>query len=96
MCNLGRGVRVAAGAIDHANLSLQRTRRVLILKQSPRWAQPLMRPARNFCQVGQLQTAHELLAQRIISAARKGDLDPARLRVAALNGLRLAKMLPPA
>jgi hypothetical protein len=48
------------------------------------------------CQVGQLQVVRKLVAQRIIAAARKGDLDPARLRRAALSGLPLIKMAPAA
>jgi hypothetical protein len=47
-------------------------------------------------QVGQLQVVRKLVAQRIIAAARKGDLDPARLRSAALTGLPLNKMAPAA
>ena len=46
--------------------------------------------------VGQLQMVRKLLAQRIISAARKGELDPVHLRAAALNGLPLTKMSPAA
>jgi hypothetical protein len=38
----------------------------------------------------------KLVAQRIIAAARKGDLDPACLRAAALSGLPLIKMAPAA
>jgi hypothetical protein len=46
--------------------------------------------------VGHLQLVRRLLAQRIVAAARKGELDPVRLRAAALNGLPLAKMSPAA
>ena len=35
----------------------------------------------------QAKWARELIAERIIAAARKGDLDPVRLRTAALVGL---------
>jgi hypothetical protein len=48
------------------------------------------------CEVGRLQMVRKLVAQRIIAAACKGDLDPARLRVAALSGLPLIKMAPAA
>jgi hypothetical protein len=48
------------------------------------------------CAVGQLQKVRKLVAQRIIAAARKGDLDPATLRAAALGGLPLIKMAPAA
>jgi hypothetical protein len=48
------------------------------------------------CEVGRLQMVRKLVAQRIIAAARKGDLEPARLRVAALSGLPLIKMAPAA
>jgi hypothetical protein len=46
--------------------------------------------------VGHLQLVRKLVAQRIIAAARKGELDPARLRAAALSGLPLIKMSPAA
>jgi hypothetical protein len=48
------------------------------------------------CEVGQLEMVRKLVAQRIIAAARKGDLDPACLRAAALSGLPLTKMAPAA
>jgi hypothetical protein len=48
------------------------------------------------CEVGRLQMVRKLVAQRIIAAARKGELDPVRLAASALNGLPLAKMLPAA
>jgi hypothetical protein len=47
-------------------------------------------------EVGQLQMVRKLVAQRIIAAARKGDLEPARLRATALSGLPLVKMAPAA
>jgi hypothetical protein len=34
---------------------------------------------------GQFQTVRELVAKRIIAAARRGELDPIRLRTAALS-----------
>jgi hypothetical protein len=46
--------------------------------------------------VGHLPLIRKLLAQRIIAAARKGELDPVRLRAAALSGLPLTKMSPAA
>jgi hypothetical protein len=46
--------------------------------------------------VGHLQLVRKLVAQRIIAAARKGELDPARLRAAVLSGLPLIKMSPAA
>jgi hypothetical protein len=48
------------------------------------------------CAVGELQRVRKLLAQRIIAAACKGDLDPVRLRSAALSGLPLSRMSPAA
>jgi hypothetical protein len=48
------------------------------------------------CGAGQSETVRKLVAQRIIAAARKGDLDPAYLRTAALSGLPLIKMAPAA
>jgi hypothetical protein len=48
------------------------------------------------CEVGRLQMVRKLVAQRIIAAARKGNLDPACLRAAALSGLPLVKMAPAA
>src|SRR5260370_40413964 len=49
---------------------------------------------KELCDVGQLQMVRKVVAQRIIAAAHKGDLDPARLRAAALSGLPLHKMAP--
>jgi hypothetical protein len=46
--------------------------------------------------VGHLQLVRKLLAQRIVTAARRGELDPVRLRAAALSGLPLTKMSPAA
>ena len=46
--------------------------------------------------VGQPEVVRELIAKRIIASASKGELDPARLRRAALSGLALTKMLPAA
>ena len=51
---------------------------------------------KELCDVGQLQMVRKVVAQRIIAAARKGELDPVRLRAAALNGLPRAKMSPAA
>jgi hypothetical protein len=48
------------------------------------------------CEVGRLEMTRKLIAQRIIAAARKGELDPVHLRSAALGGLLLSKMLPAA
>ena len=47
-------------------------------------------------EVGQLQMVRKFVAQRIIAAACKGDLDPARLRAVALSGLPLTKIAPAA
>jgi hypothetical protein len=44
----------------------------------------------------QLEMVCKIVAHRIIAAARKGELNPARLRAAALNGLPLTKMSPAA
>jgi len=49
-----------------------------------------------FCAVGQVQMVRKLVAQRIIAAARRGELDPVRLRALALSGLPLTKMSPAA
>jgi len=45
---------------------------------------------------GQPEVVRELIAKRIIASASMGELDPARLRTAALSGLALTKMLPAA
>ena len=42
------------------------------------------------------EMVRKVVAQRIIAAAREGDLDPACLRAAALSGLPLIKMAPAA
>ncbi len=44
--------------------------------------------------VGRLQMIGKIVAHRIIAAARKGEVDPTRLRAAALIGLPLAEMSP--
>jgi hypothetical protein len=46
--------------------------------------------------VGQFEMVRKLVARRIIAAARKGNLDPAWLRAAALSGQPLVKMAPAA
>ncbi len=51
---------------------------------------------KELCDVGQLQMVRKVVAQRIIAAARRGELDPVRLRASALSGLPLAKMSPAA
>jgi hypothetical protein len=48
------------------------------------------------CAVGQLQMVRTLLAQRIIAAARKGELNPVHLRSVALSGLPFIRMSPAA
>jgi hypothetical protein len=45
--------------------------------------------------VGQLQMVRKVIAQRIIAAARGGELDPVRLRAAALSWI-ISQMSPPA
>jgi hypothetical protein len=46
------------------------------------------------CAVGQLQMVRKFLAQQIIAAARKGELDPVHLRSAsASSGVRKANSL---
>ena len=40
---------------------------------------------KELCDVGQLQMVRKVVAQRIIAAARRGELDPVRLRTAALS-----------
>jgi hypothetical protein len=51
---------------------------------------------KELCEVGQFQMVRKLVAQRIIAAARKGELDPVHLRSAALSGLPPIKMAPAA
>jgi hypothetical protein len=41
--------------------------------------------------VGQLPLVRNVVAQRIIAAARRGELDPARLQTAALNWIVVAQ-----
>ena len=41
---------------------------------------------------GQLQMVRELVAKRIITAARSGELDPIRLRTAALSWIIVTQM----
>jgi hypothetical protein len=48
------------------------------------------------CEVGRLEMIRKLIAQRIIAAAREGDLEPARLKAAALSASPLIKMAPAA
>jgi hypothetical protein len=45
--------------------------------------------------VGQLQMVRKVIAQRIIAAARGGELDPVRLRAAALSWI-ISQMSPAA
>jgi hypothetical protein len=45
---------------------------------------------------GQPEVMRKLIAKRIIAAARKGELDPVRLRTAALSGLSGTQMPPAA
>jgi hypothetical protein len=51
---------------------------------------------KELCEVGQLEMVRKLVAQRIIAAARKGELNPVRLRAAVLSGLPFIKMAPAA
>src|SRR5260221_4246326 len=46
-------------------------------------------------EVGQLQMVRKVIAQRIIAAARGGELDPVRLRAAALSWI-ISQMSPAA
>jgi hypothetical protein len=46
--------------------------------------------------VGQLQMVRKVVAQRIIAAARRGELDPVRLRTAALSWIISHQMSPAA
>jgi hypothetical protein len=45
---------------------------------------------------GKAEVVRKLVAERIIAAANRGELDPVRLRAAALSGLPLTKMSPAA
>ena len=40
---------------------------------------------KELCDLGQLQMVRKVVAKRIIAAARTGELDPVRLRTAALS-----------
>ena len=51
---------------------------------------------RELHEVGQLPMVRKLVAKRIITAARRGELDPVRLRVAALSRLPINHMSPTA
>ena len=51
---------------------------------------------KELCHLGQLQMVRKVVAQQIIAAARKGDLDLVRLRTSALSGLPLIKVAPAA
>ena len=42
--------------------------------------------------VGKADLVRELVAKRIIAAASKGELDPVRLRAAALSGLSIIQI----
>ena len=43
-------------------------------------------------EVGQLAMVRKVIAQRVIEAACKGELDPVRLRTAALNWIIVTQM----
>jgi hypothetical protein len=45
---------------------------------------------------GQHQMVRKVVARRIIAAAGTGDIDPVRLRMAALSGLSVTKVSPAA
>jgi hypothetical protein len=47
-------------------------------------------------EVGQLHMVRKVLAERIIAAARRGELDPVRLRMAALSWIISTEMSPAA
>jgi len=47
-------------------------------------------------EVGQLQMVRKVVAQRIIAAARRGELDPVRLQTAALSWIAVTQMSPAA
>ena len=44
--------------------------------------------------IGQLQMVRKVVAERIIAAARGGELDPVRLRTAALSWIIVTQMSP--
>jgi hypothetical protein len=46
-------------------------------------------------EVGQHPMVRKVIAQRIIAAARRGELDPVRLRTAALNWIIVAQRSSP-
>jgi len=62
----------------------------LSLKQLPQWAKPLTLRARSFIAPGRVRGVREFIAALIVAAARQGELDPARLRMAALVGFAMA------
>ncbi len=43
-------------------------------------------------EVGRLPTVRDVVARQIIAAARRGELEPARLRTAALSWIIVAQM----
>jgi hypothetical protein len=45
-------------------------------------------------EAGERELVRKLIAKRIIAAASKGELDPVRLRIAALRGLSVSEMPP--
>jgi hypothetical protein len=45
-------------------------------------------------EIGQFKELRELIAARIIAAARRGELDPVRLRTSALSGLSVDSVSP--
>jgi hypothetical protein len=45
-------------------------------------------------EAGVRELVRKLIAKRIIAAASKGELDPVRLRIAALRGLSVSEMPP--
>ena len=47
-------------------------------------------------EVGQFQMVRTVIAQRIIAAARRGELDPVRLQTAALSWIAVTQMSPAA
>ena len=46
--------------------------------------------------VGQREMVRKVIAQRIIAAVRNGEIDPVRLRTAALRWISVAQMSPAA
>ncbi len=51
---------------------------------------------REFPSAGPREGLRELVAKRIVAAARRGELCPIRLRIEALSGLLFAKRSPAA